>query len=114
VTDREIRVRKPFRVLAGLVWSGFLLMAVIDPPGMLEMVLDDLVSLAAFATVLPLFIYVTFNGRMPEALVRRLPDSLYDDLAKAETLFTRFDVRTVVAALVILLLALYSIMQDAG
>jgi hypothetical protein len=108
---REIRVRKPFRILAGLIWLSFLGVAVFDPLGAMEVISNDLVSLAAFFTVLPLFIYVTFTGKLPDALVKRLPDSLYEDLARAETLFTRFDVRSVVAALVVLILGCYAIMN---
>jgi hypothetical protein len=77
----------------------------------MEITSRDPVSLAAFLTVFPLFFYVTCTGKLPDALVKRLPDSLYEDLAKAETLFTRFDVRSVVAALVVLVLACYSLMN---
>jgi hypothetical protein len=101
----------PFRILAGLIGAGYLVAAVLDPDGIIAVISDDLVSLAAFFTVLPLFIYVTFTGKLPDALVKRLPDSLYEDLARAETLFTRFDVRSVVAALVVLILGCYAIMN---
>jgi hypothetical protein len=101
----------PFRILAGLIGAGFLTMTAIDPEGTMKIASGDLVSLAAFSTVLPLFIYVTFTGKLPDVLVSRLPDSLYEDLAKAETLFTRFDVRSVVAAVVVLILACYSLLS---
>lgn len=111
--DRKIGVRWPFRILAGLIVSGFLVALILDFSGISEIISDDLVSLAAFFTVFPLFTHVALVGKLPDALVKRLPSALYEDLAKAETLFTRFDVRSIVAALVVLLLACYSIMNGA-
>ncbi len=104
----------PFRILAGLIGAGYLGALVVAPGSLMDIVSDDLVSLAAFVTVLPLFVYVTITGKLPDALVSRLPDKLYEDLAKAETLFTQFNVRSVVAALVVLILACYSILKDAS
>jgi len=111
---RKITVRVPFRILAGLLSVGYLGAFVFDPELAMEIIADDLVSLAAFFTVLPLFMYVTVTGKLPDALVSRLPDSVYNDLANAKTLFTRFDTRSVIAALVVLALACYSILNGAA
>lgn len=111
---REIKVRLPFRILGGFVSAIFLLIAVFDPHDLVRHASEDLVNLGAFLTVPPLFLYVTITGKLPDRLVAKLPQSLYDDLAHAETIFTRFDVRSVVAALVVLLMGCYKIMAGAS
>ena len=111
---REIRVRLLFRILAGLICVGYVGAIFYDTGSLWEAVSDDLVSLAAPFVVLPLFLYVTFVGKLPNFLVDKMSDEVFNDIARTETLFKKFDARSIGAAIVVLIMGCYMIMSRSS
>lgn len=104
---REIKARTPFRILAGLICTLFVFVLVIDARGFWEILNTNLISLVAPFVTMPLFFYATLFGKLPDFLVRHLSDQTFEDLEKAETLFTRFDARSIAFAIVFLTMVAY-------
>lgn len=104
---REIKVRMPFRILAGLFCVMNAVALVYDAKGLWESYSSHWSSLVGVFLVMPLFVYATLFGKLPDFLVRHLSDETFDDLANAETLFTRFDARSIAFAVVTLTMIAY-------
>lgn len=104
----------PFRILAGLVGLAFLAAIFVDPVGFMKQVASDLFSLVGFALAIPTIVCATFIGKLPDALVKRMSDDMYKDIANTETLFKKFDARSIGAAIVVLIMGCYMIMSRSG
>lgn len=97
----------PFRILAGLFCILFVVVLVIDATGLLEIFNRQPLGPVPALVIVPLFGYVALFGKIPDFLVRNLSDQTYDELARAETLFTRFDARSIAFAIVFLTMVAY-------
>lgn len=104
----------PFRILAGLVGLVFLAVLVVDPVGFMKHIASDLISLVGFFLVIPTIFYAIFIGKLPDALVKRMSDDMYKDIANTETLFKNFDARSIGAAIVVLIMGCYMIISRSG
>lgn len=108
---REVRIRMPFRILAGLFCLLFGFVFVYDPKLMVTEFLGDTFNLVTFLIVVPVFAYSSLFGKLPDWFVERLPDEIYDDFLHAEKNFTQFNVQSVVTALVALSIAMYAVFR---
>lgn len=104
---REIKARMPFRILAGLICLVNAVVLVFDAKGLWETYSSHWMSLVSLFTIMPLFVYATLFGKLPDFLVRHLSDETFEELERAETLFTRFDARSIAFAVVFLTMAAY-------
>ena len=103
-----------FRILAGLVAATGLLPFIGDPWATLQHYRDDWVALVHVGLGMPLFAYCAVFGRVPPFLTRHLSDEAYDDYANAHRIFTEFNVKSVVAAVVALTIIAFILYHHRG
>jgi hypothetical protein len=102
----------PFRILAGLVCLVFIAIVVLDPEAAAKDFFSDGFNLVGFFVVVPVFAYSCLFGKLPDALVERLPEEIYDDFLHAEKNFTQFNVQSIVTALVALTIGMFYVFRQ--
>lgn len=80
---REIKARMLFRILAGLFCVMNAVALVFDAKGLWETYSSHWMSLVGLFTIMPLFVYVTLFGKLPDLLVRHLSDETFEELTMA-------------------------------
>ena len=111
--SREITISPLFRILAGLLCLIFFLTVTFATESSVAIYNRDAYSRLSVILMVPLFLYCAIVGKVPHFITQHVSDEAFHDLTHAEELFTRFNAKSITAAIVFLTMVFYSIFRDS-